>query len=135
MKELLQFLLGIVLTIIGVIIFLQNVVVSSFTLFYRILIVLIVVAFIAFIVKPNMLTGLSLIGLCVAFFVCLVISLNVSMRYMSGLELALILGTIGVGVGFIIKGLLGVNKADKEGKKQGKNREDRGQLRNEKLYG
>ena len=59
-------------------------------------------------------------GLCIAFFVCLVISLNVSMRYMSGLELALILGTIGVGVGFIIKGLLGVNKADKEGKKQGK---------------
>ena len=125
MKELLQFLLGIVLTIIGVIIFLQNVVVSSFTLFYRmgrvnvggILIVLIVVAFI---VKPNMLTGLSLIGLCIAFFVCLVISLNVSMRYMSGLELALILGTIGVGVGFIIKGLLGVNKADKESRKQGK---------------
>ena len=114
MKELLQFLLGIVLTIIGVIIFLQNVVVSSFTLFY-----LIVVAFIAFIVKPNMLTGLSLIGLCVAFFVCLVISLNVSMRYMSGLELALILGTIGVGVGFIIKGLLGVNKAEKESRKQG----------------
>ena len=85
-----------------------------------ILIVLIVVAFIAFIVKPNMLTGLSLIGLCITFFVCLVISLNISMRYMSGLELALILGTIGVGVGFIIKGLLGVNKADKEGKKQGK---------------
>ena len=64
MKELLQFLLGIALTIIGVIIFLQNVVVSSFTLFFRmgrvnvggILIVLIVVAFIAFIVKPNMLT-------------------------------------------------------------------------------
>lgn len=45
------------------------------------------------------------------------ISLNVSMRYMSGLELALILGTIGVGVGFIIKGLLGVNKADKQNKK------------------
>ena len=92
MKELLQFLLGIALTIIGVIIFLQNVVVSSFTLFFRmgrvnvggILIVLIVVAFITFIVKPNMLTGLSLIGLCIAFFVCLVISLNVSMRYMSG---------------------------------------------------
>ena len=123
MKELLQFLLGIVLTVIGVIIFLQNVVVSSFTLFFRrvnvggILIVLIVVAFITFIVKPNMLTGLSLIGLCIAFFVCLVISLNVSMRYMTGLELALILGTIGVGVGFIIKGLLGVNKADKQNKK------------------
>ena len=126
MKDLLQFLLGIVLTIIGVIIFLQNVVVSSFTLFYRmgrvnvggILIVLIVVAFIAFIVKPNMITGFSLIGLCVAFFVCMVISLNVSMRYMSGLELALILGTIGVGVGLVIKGLLGVNKAEIESRKK-----------------
>ena len=51
------------------------------------------------------------------FSCVLLISLNVSMRYMSGLELALILGTIGVGVGFIIKGLLGVNKADKQNKK------------------
>ena len=124
MKELLQFLLGIVLTIIGVIIFLQNVVVSSFTLFFRmgrvnvggILIVLIVVAFITFIVKPNMLTGLSLIGLCIAFFVCLVISLNVSLRFMTGLELALVLGTLCVGVAFTIKGLLGVNRVDKEKK-------------------
>lgn len=128
MKELLQFLLGIALTIIGIVMFLQNVVVSSFTLFYRmgrvnvggILIVLIVVAFIAFLVKTNMVTGLVLIGLCVTFFVCLVISLNVSLRYMSGLELALILGTICVGVAFVIKGLLGVNRIEKEnkGKKQ-----------------
>lgn len=124
MKELLQFLLGIALTIIGVVMFLQNVVVSSFTLFYRmgrvnvggILIVLIVVAFIAFLVKTNMVTGLVLIGLCITFFVCLVISLNVSLRYMSGLELALILGTICVGVAFVIKGLLGVNRIEKENK-------------------
>lgn len=129
MKELLQFLLGIVLTIIGVIMFLQNVVVSSFTLFYRmgrvnvggILIVLIVVAFIAFIAKTNFLTGLVLIGLCLTFFVCLVISLNVSMRYMSGMELALILGTTCVGLGFVIKGLFGISKVEKEERKQNKN--------------
>lgn len=128
MKELLQFLLGIVLSIVGVVMFLQNVVVSNFTLFYRmgrvnvggILILLIVVAFITFLVMPNMLTGLSLIGLCIAFFVCLVISLNVSIRYMTGLELALELGTLCVGVAFVIKGLLGVNKADKEKKTQKK---------------
>lgn len=128
MKELLQFLLGIVLSIVGVVMFLQNVVVSNFTLFYRmgrvnvggILILLIVVAFITFLVMPNMLTGLSLIGLCIAFFVCLVISLNVSIRYMTGLELALELGTLCVGIAFVIKGLLGVNKADKEKKTQKK---------------
>ena len=39
---------------------------------------------------------------------------------MSGLELVLILGTICVGVAFVIKGLLGVNRLEKEnkGKKQ-----------------
>lgn len=97
MKELLQFLLGIVLTIVGVMMFLQNVVVSNFTLFYRmgrvnvggILIMLIVIAFIVFLVKPNMLTEL---------------------------ELALVLGTLCVGVAFTIKGLLGVNRVDKEKK-------------------
>lgn len=128
MKELLQFLLGIALTIIGIVMFLQNVVVSSFTLFYRmgrvnvggILIVLILVAFITFLVKTNIVTGLTLIGLCITFFICLIISLNVSLRYMSGLELVLILGTICVGVAFVIKGLLGVNRLEKEnkGKKQ-----------------
>ena len=128
MKDLLQFLLGIALTIIGIVMFLQNVVVSSFTLFYRmgrvnvggILIVLILVAFITFLVKTNIVTGLTLIGLCITFFVCLIISLNVSLRYMSGLELVLILGTICVGVAFVIKGLLGVNRLEKEnkGKKQ-----------------
>ena len=77
--------------------FLQNVVVSSFTLFYHfgrvnvggILIILTVVAFIVFLVKPNILTGL-----CIAFFVCLISSLNISVRYMTGLELVLVLGIL-----------------------------------------
>lgn len=128
MKDLLQFLLGIVLFIIGVTMFLQNVVVGSFTLFYRmgrvnvggILLVLIMVAFIALLVKTNILTGLIFTGLCITFFVCLIISLNISVRYMSGLELTLVLGTLCVGIGFIIKGLFGVNRYDKE-QKQKKN--------------
>lgn len=128
MKDLLQFLLGIVLFIIGVTMFLQNVVVGSFTLFYRmgrvnvggILLVLIMVAFIALLVKTNIMTGLIFTGLCITFFVCLIISLNISVRYMSGLELTLVLGTLCVGIGFIIKGLFGVNRYDKE-QKQKKN--------------
>ena len=124
MKELLNFLLGIVLMVIGVVMFLQNVVVGSFSLFFRmggvnaggILIVLIVVAFIVLIIKPNMITGISFVGLCITFFVCLIISLNVSLRYMSGLELALVLVTLCVGIAFVLKGLLGINKQDKDRK-------------------
>ena len=104
MKELLQFLLGIVLMIAGGVMFLKNVVVSDWGLLsslFRIgggvniggiFIVLLVIAFIALLVKPNMGTGLVFTGLCIAFFVCIIISLNVSLRYMSGLELTLILG-------------------------------------------
>lgn len=126
MKELLQFLLGIALSIIGIVMLLQNVVVGSFSLFFRmggvnvggILIVLIVVAFITLLVKPNIITGLTFTALCVTFFVCLIISMNVSIRYMTGLELALVLGTMCVGIAFVIKGLLGVNRLDREEKKE-----------------
>ena len=126
MKELLQFLLGIVLMVAGGVMFLKNVVVSDWGLLsslFRIgggvsvggiFIVLLVIAFIALLVKPNMGTGLVFTGLCIAFFVCIVISLNVSLRYMSGLELTLILGTLCVGIAFVIKGLFGVRKLDRE---------------------
>ena len=65
-------------------------------------------------------------GLCIAFFVCIVISLNVSLRYMSGLELTLILGTLCVGIAFVIKGLFGVRKLDREeSRKKGKAASDK----------
>ena len=124
MKELLQFLLGIVLMIAGGVMFLKNVVVSDWGLLsslFRIgggvniggiFIVLLVIAFIALLVKPNMGTGLVFTGLCIAFFVCIIISLNVSLRYMSGLELTLILGTLCVGIalpGKILRFLYGIS--------------------------
>ena len=83
--------------------------------------VFMVLTFIALLVKPNMGTGLVFTGLCIAFFVCIIISLNVSLRYMSGLELTLILGTLCVGIAFVIKGLFGVRKLDRdETRKNGK---------------
>ena len=128
MKELLQFLLGIVLMIAGGVMFLKNVVVSDWGLLsslFRIgggvnvsgiFIILLVIAFIA----------LLFTGLCIAFFVCIVISLNVSLRYMSGLELTLILGTLCVGIAFVIKGLFGVRKLDREeSRKKGKAASDK----------
>ena len=134
MKELLQFLLGIVLMIAGGVMFLKNVVVSDWGLLsslFRIgggvniggiFIVLLVIAFIALLVKPNMGTGLVFTGLCIAFFVCIIISL----RYMSGLELTLILGTLCVGIAFVIKGLFGVRKLDREeSRKNGKAASDK----------
>lgn len=91
-----------------------------------IFIILLVIAFIALLVKPNMGTGLVFTGLCIAFFVCIVISLNVSLRYMSGLELTLILGTLCVGIAFVIKGLFGVRKLDREeSRKKGKAASDK----------
>ena len=135
MKELLQFLLGIVLMIAGGVMFLKNVVVSDWGLLsslFRIgggvniggiFIVLLVIAFIALLVKPNMGTGLVFTGLCIAFFVCIIISLNVSL---SGLELTLILGTLCVGIAFVIKGLFGVRKLDREeSRKNGKAASDK----------
>ena len=129
MKELLQFLLGIVLMIVGSVMFLKNVVVSDWGLLsslFRIgggvniggiFIVLLVIAFIALLVKPNMGTGLVFTGLCIAFFVCIIISLNVSLRYMSGLC---------VGIAFVIKGLFGVRKLDREeSRKNGKAASDK----------
>ena len=129
MKELLQFLLGIVLMIAGGVMFLKNVVVSDWGLLsslFRIGGGVNVIAFIALLVKPNMGTGLVFTGLCIAFFVCIVISLNVSLRYMSGLELTLILGTLCVGIAFVIKGLFGVRKLDREeSRKKGKAASDK----------
>ena len=118
MKELLQFLLGIVLMVAGGVMFLKNVVVSDWGLLSSLFRigggVSVGGIFIVLLVKPNMGTGLVFTGLCIAFFVCIVISLNVSLRYMSGLELTLILGILCVGIAFVIKGLFGVRKLDRE---------------------
>ena len=122
MKQLREFLFGFVLLVIGLIAFLRNVTVSNFTMFYQmngfnvggILIVLTMVAFIACIVKPNFLTKLILIMLIIAFFVCMILSLEFYVRHMSGLMLVLILGSICVGIALILKAVLFRDKEDNE---------------------
>ena len=122
MKQLREFLFGFVLLVIGLIAFLRNVTVSNFTMFYQmngfnvggILIVLIMVAFIACIVKPNFLTKLILTMLIIAFFVCMILSLEFYVRHMSGLMLVLILGSICVGIALILKAVLFMDKEDNE---------------------
>lgn len=122
MKQLREFLFGLVLLVIGLIAFLRNVTVSNFTMFYQmngfnvggILIVLTMVAFIACIVKPNFLTKLILTMLIITFFVCMILSLEFYVRHMSGLMLVLILGSICVGIALILKAVLFMDKEDNE---------------------
>ena len=122
MKQLREFLFGFVLLVIGLIAFLRNVTVSNFTMFDQmncfnvggILIVLTMVAFIACIVKPNFLTKLILTMLIIAFFVCMILSLEFYVRHMSGLMLVLILGSICVGIALILKAVLFRDKEDNE---------------------
>ena len=124
MKQVREFFFGIVLLIIGVVAFLKNVTVSNFTLFYRydgynvggILVLLAMVAFIACIVKPNILTKLILTLIIITFFVCMILSLDFHVRYMSGLLFVLILGSICVGIALILKALIFVSKEDKNEK-------------------
>lgn len=122
MKQLREFLFGFVLLVIGLIAFLRNVTVSNFTMFYQmngfnvgcILIVLTMVACIACIVKPNFVTKLILTMLIIAFFVCMILSLEFYVRHMSGLMLVLILGSICVGIALILKAVLFRDKEDNE---------------------
>ena len=122
MKQLREFLFGFVLLVIGIIAFLRNVTVSNFTMFYQmngfnvggILIVLTMVAYSACIVKPNFLTKLILTMLIIAFFVCMILSLEFYVRHMSGLMLVLILGSICVGIALILKAVLFRDKEDNE---------------------
>ena len=121
MKHLGSFLLGIVLLAVGAIIFLQNVNVGSLSL-YRyggvnvgaILIVLIAIAFIVMLVKANVFTVGIFLLLCIAFVITLIMGLNITIARMTGLSLALIIGTLCVGIAFVIKGLFGLANISKE---------------------
>lgn len=124
MKELGQFLLGVLLVIVGVVIFLQNITVGSFSLFsYNripvggILIILLAVSFIVLLIKPKVYTGVVFGLLLLVFFVVLILSLNISVNRMSALELFLIIGTFCVGAALTIKSLFGMKSLDDKNRK------------------
>ena len=76
--------MGIVLTIVGVIIFLSNVKVSSFTFFYRyhdtnvtaILLIIMCILVVAYVVYPGFVTGILLGIAFLAFIITIIMSMN-----------------------------------------------------------
>ena len=114
MKSLMNFLLGIVLTIVGAILFLTNVKVSSFTFFYiyngtnitAILILLMCILVVVYIVYPNFVTGLLLGIAFLAFFVSVIMSMKFYIVHMSALEVMVILATFCSGIGLTLRGIV-----------------------------
>ena len=84
MKQLGQALLGFALVIIGIVIFLMNIHVSTFTFFWRynnvnvgaVLLLLVAVAFITMLVKYNNLTVGVFWSLVALFFISIILSLD-----------------------------------------------------------
>ncbi len=114
MKSLMSFLLGIVLTIVGAVIFLSNIKVTTFTFFYRykdinvtaILMLLMCIFFVAYIVYSNFVTGLILGILFLLFVISIILSMKFHIMYMSAFEVVLILMTFFGGIGLTLRGLL-----------------------------
>lgn len=114
MKSLMSFLLGIVLTIIGAVIFLMNVRVSNFTFFFRyrgtnitaLLIILLCILLVIYIVYPNIVTG-GLLGLAfLVFLISIIMSMNFYIVHMSALEIIIILATFFGGIGLTLRGIV-----------------------------
>lgn len=114
MKSLMSFLLGIVLTIVGAVLFLSNIRVTTFTFFYRykeinvtaILMLLMCIFFVAYIVYSNFVTGLILGILFLLFVISVILSMKFHIVYMSAFEVILILMTFFGGIGLTLRGLL-----------------------------
>ena len=114
MKSLMNFLFGIVLTIVGAVLFLMNVKVSSFTFFYKyngtnvtaILMVLMCVLLVIYIVYSNFVTGLLLGIAFLAFVISVIMSIKFYILYMSALEIFVILATFFCGIGLTLRGIV-----------------------------
>lgn len=114
MKSLMSFLLGIVLTIVGAVMFLSSITVTSFHFFYRyndinvtaILMLLLCIFFVVFIVYSNFVTSAILIILFLMFIVSIILSMEFYIARMSALSVFLILATFFGGIGLIIKGVV-----------------------------
>lgn len=128
MKNLMSFLFGIVLTIIGVIMFLSNLRVSNYSIFYRvkgtnvtaILLLLMCVLLVACIAYPSFILKLLLGVAFMAFVITVILSLQFYIIHMSGLEIFLILGTFCVGLGLTLRGVLGTEAMEKKERKEKK---------------
>lgn len=113
-----NFWAGIVLILVGLFLFLKNVVINSFR-FYRIggfvntgaiLMILLIIAFVAMIVKFNKIT-LGLFVTCLIFLIfTIILSIDIRLRPMTAFDFILIAGTLFGGVGLTLKSLIGSKK-------------------------
>ncbi|MDD7702885.1 MAG: hypothetical protein PUJ10_07805 [Lachnospiraceae bacterium] len=125
MKQLGQALLGFVLVVIGCIVFLMNIHVSSFSFFWRyrnvnvgaFLLILVAISFITLLVKYNNLTVGVFWSLVALFFISIILSLDFYISHISAFMLVLIIGTICVGIALLLKSLVftkGMKEEDKD---------------------
>ncbi len=126
MKSLMSFLFGIVLTIIGAVLFLMNVRVSSFSFFFRyhgtnvtaLLILVMLILLVVCIVYTNIVTEL-LLGLSFLLFVISVImSMDFYVMHMTALEVVIILAMFFGGIGLTLRGI--VHAKDEPGARDSK---------------
>ena len=125
MKQLGQALLGFVLVVIGCIVFLMNIHVSSFSFFWRyrnvnvgaFLLILVAISFITLLVKYNKLTVGVFWSLVALFFISIILNLDFYISHISAFMLVLIIGTICVGIALLLKSLVftkGMKEEDKD---------------------
>ena len=125
MKQLGQALVGFVLVVIGCIVFLMNIHVSSFSFFWRyrnvnvgaFLLILVAISFITLLVKYNKLTVGVFWSLVALFFISIILSLDFYISHISAFMLVLIIGTICVGIALLLKSLVftkGMKEEDKD---------------------
>ena len=118
MKYIGEFLAGVAILIVGAIVFLQNVTVGSMTFLYRmngvsvgaIMLLIIAMSFIWLLVKPSTLTLIVFGALWIAFFVLMIISTDIYVSRMTGLQFVLEIGILCVGIALIIHGVSGVKQ-------------------------
>lgn len=131
MKSLMEFLFGIVLTIIGAALFLMNIKVSSFRFFYHyhgtnvtaLLLIVLCILFVAFVVFSNFFLGILLGLVFLLFIISIILSMNFYVRHISVFEIVVILIMFFGGIGLTFRGILhakddtdGTNGDNRKGK-------------------
>lgn len=120
MKSLMSFLLGIVLTIVGVVLFLMNIRVSSFSFFFfyrgtnvtALILVALCILLVVYIVYSNFVTGLLLGIMFLLFVVSIILSMKFYIMHITAFEIVLILATFFGGIGLTLRGIVHAKDED-----------------------
>lgn len=119
MKQLLSFIGGIILTVFGIFLLLSNINVSSLS-FCRvgginsapILIILLIISIVVSIVSDKKFWWVLVFADIVLIIVSVILGTRFSFKYMSAFDLVLMIGVFAVGLGLVLKGLIGSNKGE-----------------------